>query len=222
MVCLALNSFGCLQPVVAVRFCPQLFQLQAGEQQPDAAEGTQQTDAHDDRAGHDASAPEDNATQQQPFQLPYRMVFAIATIDSIIIYDTQVCLLDLTLHAVCASVTPPMALSLLKGMQTTPHDASQCSNLLLEREHLHLTGQVHAACTSCRIDVSQVCLVLQTPTPLAILGSLHFEAITDLAWSCNGAFLAISSYDGFCRYSMPLPAYCCKPPCLVRDGLIAV
>lgn len=34
--------------------------------------------------------------------------------------------------------------------------------------------------------------------PLAVLGGLHFEAapITDIAWSCDGRYLAISSYDG--------------------------
>ena len=44
-----------------------------------------------------------------------------------------------------------------------------------------------------------LCLVLQKATPLAVLGALHFEAITDLAWSSDGSYLAISSYDGFCR-----------------------
>ena len=31
-----------------------------------------------------------------------------------------------------------------------------------------------------------------------MLGGLHFEAapITDIAWSCDGRYLAISSYDG--------------------------
>ena len=42
--------------------------------------------------------------------------------------------------------------------------------------------------------------MLQRATPLAVLGALHFEAITDLAWSSDGAFLAVSSYDGYCRY----------------------
>ena len=49
------------QPVVAVRFCPVLFEL---------------------RAPH--------ASDNPAFQLPYRMVFALATLDSITIYDTQV------------------------------------------------------------------------------------------------------------------------------------
>ncbi len=31
-----------------------------------------------------------------------------------------------------------------------------------------------------------------------MLGGLHFEAapITDIAWSCDGRYLAMSSYDG--------------------------
>ena len=85
-----------LQPAVAARFCPVLFE----------------------RA--------DSEVEGCPFDLPYRMVFAVATVETVIIYDT--------------------------------------------------TGQ----------------------QPLAILGGLHFEAapITDIAWSCDGRYLAISSYDG--------------------------
>ena len=57
-----------VQAVVAIRFCPQLYCLR------DTSQG------HGDQDGQ----------QHCPFQLPYRMVFAIATLDSIIIYDTQV------------------------------------------------------------------------------------------------------------------------------------
>lgn len=52
-----------MQPAVAVRFCPVLFELKEeveGEREP------------------------------SPFQLPYRMVFAVATADSLVLYDTQV------------------------------------------------------------------------------------------------------------------------------------
>lgn len=56
----------------------------------------------------------------------------------------------------------------------------------------------HQAVGCCRTS-TPVCLILQKATPLAVLGALHFEAITDLAWSYDGAYLAISSYDGFCR-----------------------
>ncbi|KAL3151977.1 hypothetical protein ABBQ32_001100 [Trebouxia sp. C0010 RCD-2024] len=109
------------KPVVAVRFCPQLFRLQSTVQAPGAAVGKQQGE----EAGP-STADGQQGTAQHPFQLPYRMVFAIATLDSIIVYDTE------------------------------------------------------------------------KATPLAVLGALHFEAITDLAWSCDGAYLAVSSYDGFC------------------------
>ena len=33
---------------------------------------------------------------------------------------------------------------------------------------------------------------------VAMLGRIHLDAITDLSWSPCGAFLAISSRDGFC------------------------
>ena len=49
------------QPVVAVRFCPVLYRL---------------------RQPHDTDNP--------AVKLPYRMVFALATLDSIVVYDTQV------------------------------------------------------------------------------------------------------------------------------------
>jgi WD40 repeat protein len=35
--------------------------------------------------------------------------------------------------------------------------------------------------------------------PLALMGALHPEPITDLAWSRDGRFLAVASYDGYCR-----------------------
>ena len=66
------------------------------------------------------------SAEGSPFDLPYRMVFAVATSETVMIYDTS--------------------------------------------------GQ----------------------GPLAVLGGLHFEAapITDIAWSCDGRYLGISSYDG--------------------------
>ena len=90
------TACGVSQPTVAARFCPKFF-----EPVPGGAEGG-------------------------PFDLPYRMVFAVATVETVIIYDTT------------------------------------------------------------------------TQPPLAVLGGLHFEAapITDIAWSCDGQYLAISSYDG--------------------------
>lgn len=85
--------------MVAVRFCPQLFRLQSPTQAPEVADSKQHTDGPGSGAGHhchDTADKQEGNTQQQPFQLPYRMVFAIATLDSIIIYDTQVCSLFMT------------------------------------------------------------------------------------------------------------------------------
>ena len=95
--------YPALQPVVAVRFCPVLFEVDEGLD----AEGS-------------------------PFDLPYKMVWAVATMDSVMLYDTS--------------------------------------------------GQA----------------------PFAVLGSLHPDRapITDLAWSCNGRYLATSSMDGALAYIM--------------------
>lgn len=54
------SSLLLLQPVVAVRFCPLLFEVEEG-----AREGT-----------------------DGPFDLPYKMVLAVATMDSVMLYDT--------------------------------------------------------------------------------------------------------------------------------------
>lgn len=42
-------------------------------------------------------------------------------------------------------------------------------------------------------------VLAQMVMPLALLGALHLDRITDLAWSTDGQLLAVSSYDGFCR-----------------------
>ncbi|XP_027073947.1 chromatin assembly factor 1 subunit FAS2 [Coffea arabica] len=60
------------------------------------------------------------------FRLPYRLIFALATLNSLYIYDTE-------------------------GIE-----------------------------------------------PIAILAGLHYAAITDIAWSPNGKYLALSSQDGYC------------------------
>ncbi|XP_043719312.1 chromatin assembly factor 1 subunit FAS2 isoform X1 [Telopea speciosissima] len=60
------------------------------------------------------------------FKLPYRVVFAIATLNSVYIYDTQ------------------------------------------------------------------------SVVPIALVAGLHYAAITDIAWSCDAKYLALSSQDGYC------------------------
>uniref|UniRef100_A0A7N0TRP2 CAF-1 p60 homolog n=1 Tax=Kalanchoe fedtschenkoi TaxID=63787 RepID=A0A7N0TRP2_KALFE len=60
------------------------------------------------------------------FKLPYRFVFAVATLNSVYVYDTE------------------------------------------------------------------------SVSPIAILAGVHYAAITDISWSPNGKFLAVSSQDGYC------------------------
>lgn len=45
--------------------------------------------------------------------------------------------------------------------------------------------------------------------PLAVLGHLHYDSITDLAWSSDGQYLAVSSRDCYCRWvpAGPHPAH---------------
>ena len=63
-------------------------------------------------------------------------------------------------------------------------------------------GGMHASGTVGGIEEQLVrCEVVcvQDMAPVVMLGALHFAAITDLAWSSDGRFLAVSSSDAFCR-----------------------
>lgn len=138
---------GLSKASVAVRFAPMLFRRRQ----------QQQWTTHDAPGTEDQSNGNDSVAQQQRrqqqgtagtsagdlfCQLPYRMVFAVATLDSVMVYDTE------------------------------------------------------------------------SPIPLAVLGSLHFAAITDLAWSSDARKLAVSSRDGYCSIALfeegelgePIPA----------------
>lgn len=33
---------------------------------------------------------------------------------------------------------------------------------------------------------------------VGVVGALHMDVITDIAWSCDGGALAVSSRDGYC------------------------
>ncbi|XP_003961900.1 chromatin assembly factor 1 subunit B [Takifugu rubripes] len=90
---------------LAVRCCPVYFELRT-------------------KKGADGSSE----TLPNAFHLPYRMVFAVASEDSILLYDTQ---------------------------QTLPF------------------GQV---------------------------ANIHYHTLSDLAWSRDGSFLAVSSTDGYCSF----------------------
>ncbi|KAH7422854.1 hypothetical protein KP509_12G028700 [Ceratopteris richardii] len=99
---------GASKPIVAVRFCPLLFSCYSN-----------------------AEHMKDNDSKNTGvFKLPYRLVFAVATLNSLYVYDTQ------TVH------------------------------------------------------------------PLAVLAGIHYAAITDIAWSHDAKFLAVSSQDGFCSLVM--------------------
>jgi hypothetical protein len=82
-------------PVVAVAFCPSLFALRpsqpAGQATADPAAAAASSEA---AAGQPAGQQKGDAGGQTggkgPVQLPYRMVFAVATAESVILYDTQV------------------------------------------------------------------------------------------------------------------------------------
>lgn len=87
------------KPVVAVRFCPAMFSLLENVSEKETSSG---------------------------FALPYRLVFAVATLDSLIIYDTQ------------------------------------------------------------------------RSGPIIIFAGIHYAAITDIAWSVDAKYVAVSSQDGYC------------------------
>lgn len=87
------------KPVVAVRFCPVIFSLRENETEKGSSSG---------------------------FALPYRLVFAVATLDSLYVYDTQ------------------------------------------------------------------------RSEPIVIFAGIHYAAITDIAWSADAQYVAVSSQDGYC------------------------
>ncbi|KAL3680911.1 hypothetical protein R1sor_023867 [Riccia sorocarpa] len=112
------------KPVTGVRFCPLSFAL---------------TTKGESEQGLDVS-------EVSSFKLPYKLVFAVATLCSVFIYDTR------------------------------------------------------------------------GSSPIGVFSGLHYAPITDLAWSGDGKFLAVSSQDGYCtliafdkdELGVPIP----------RDGLV--
>ncbi|GAA5980673.1 hypothetical protein JCM11641_000171 [Rhodosporidiobolus odoratus] len=138
---------------IAIRFCPVLWELrelngegdgeEAGEGEEPAVnvqlsmEGIEtplngakeQIKAKGKAVDGTAEEGLEGETKSKPrslFDLPYRMVYAVATIDSVYLYDTQ------------------------------------------------------------------------QAGPIAMFGSLHYKAFTDLTWSADGQTLVMSSEDGYC------------------------
>jgi chromatin assembly factor 1 subunit B len=106
---------GQTKPVVAVRFCPVVFEREAKDEGMD---GWDEADP--------AGRAEESTTPAPYENLPYVMVYAVATLDSVIIYDTA------------------------------------------------------------------------SSLPLAAFCQLHYDSISDMAWSKDGKYLAVSSRDCFC------------------------
>ena len=112
-------------PTVAVRFCPHLFKLRHGARSNEAAGPGERGSSPDTRgpasSAHGASAqPATTVAIAEPRRDPapsgaeegsdaawtalqYRMLFAVATTDSVIVYDTQVCGTCCRAESGCAS-----------------------------------------------------------------------------------------------------------------------
>lgn len=136
---------------------------------------------------------EEESLSEGAFDLPYRMVFALATVEAVIIYDTagDVCVFTL-------SDTPWHEPSLPKTETACHGVLGTLNSCCLPFEDSHYSEPVQPPWLSAHCP----CMTQPSGTaglqPLAVLGGLHFEAapITDIAWSCDGRYLAMSSYDG--------------------------
>lgn len=130
---------GQTKPVVAVRFCPVVFEreVRSGAERPDESGELDESE--------ESTAPDTFEN------LPYTMVYAVATLDSVIIYDTA------------------------------------------------------------------------SRLPLAAFCQIHYDSISDLAWSKDGKYLAVSSRDCFCSIisfddgDLGKPANVDTLPQVVRD-----
>ena len=70
-----------------------------------------------------------------------------------------------------------------------------------------LTGRAGISCWRKSLQ-PQLLLLLQSMAPIAVIGRLHYAPLTDLAWSPDGAFLAIASQDNYCRWAVSCS---CRP-----------
>ena len=153
-----------------MRFCPVLF-----ERPPTSRNG------------------EEESLSEGTFDPPYRMVFALATADTVIIGGTAG-----DVYAFMLSDTPWHELYCLTyeiAGHMGPVTVMSCH---LPFEELHCSEHVQPT----RLIRHCSCMIQLSGTaeqhPLPVLGGLHSEAapVTDIAWSCDGRYLAISSYDG--------------------------
>jgi hypothetical protein len=66
-----------LQPIVVVRFCPVLFERDGDKPQEQQGQQQQQQQQQQGEAGEGAGEAAAAAAAPHPFDLPYRMVFAV-------------------------------------------------------------------------------------------------------------------------------------------------
>lgn len=97
-------------------------------------------------------------------------------------------------------------------MQTTPCGIAGGGLLRCYRRHgLVASWHRYISLAVCQCLSPLPTLAPQHPEPLALLGALHYAAITDLAWSRDGRFLAVSSYDGYCSLAAFAPGELGEP-----------
>lgn len=212
-----------MQPVVAVRFCPVLF---AAEPAPAAGAAGEARPAAAATAG----------------RLPYRLVLAVATMDSIVRPAPTACYAGCRAgkawRAVCTAPHPParmpMHMQAAKCCQHIASMASACRHCerscqvisLDSRGQQALGGAALNFVTALPEGSSSAWPLMRGGRslrqalydaaagglPLALMGALHPEPITDLAWSRDGRFLAVASYDGYCRRGRRCVQTLARPP----------
>lgn len=62
----------------------------------------------------------------------------------------------------------------------------------------HPNSPLHARAHTVQVATLDSVILYSTNSwlPLALLGNLHYDSITDLAWSADGQYLAVASRDG--------------------------
>lgn len=84
-----------------VRFCPQVFKLKQQQQQGQGGSSSGEAGGSSDASGEQplaAAVAAAAAGEQNALGLPYRLVLAVATMDSVLLYDVQVGLLQQQMH----------------------------------------------------------------------------------------------------------------------------
>jgi chromatin assembly factor 1 subunit B len=166
-----------VQPVVVARFCPILFERDDGI----AAQRQQQQQQQ--QAGEDAAeGGAGQAAAAHPIDLPYKMVLAVRLV--------------LLPSGCLAAVRVPSANQ--QTLSCIPISSYSVCGFGIDS--ILLASPALVACPAQVATLDSVVLYdTQSTVPLAVLGHLHYDSITDLAWSSDGQYLAVSSRDCYCR-----------------------